>query len=461
MAKKENTQSVVMEPNIFAANNPNYGMGGVRNNAPVQSPSASSVAPALDPSSYTFTAEQLGLYNEPKKEVPPGVQQQLDDLRKDNMTIEEKPNSSKLGDFFRGLAGRVKPWGGTDASRGDGGTIGYLGSLYTSPAEEAEYRRRSQNKMKLMALADAVRQFGNIYHTSRSAPAQQFDNIYEKERARYLQDKAMRDRDNQYYIQQKAREAQMDLQREKMAEESARRAEELAMKKEINDLRKPIYENQAKEAGYKAEMKEKEAANYDTVLKNKNDLEAAKVGATKARETASLASAERARVAAMNDTRRTNSTIAKNARTGSGGGGGSRGGGSRGGSNYTYATDQGYIERAKDFNKIELNQWENWLRETKQFTPDFEKKLKGLSGKDRENMIRYAIGYSLEHNPKATAYATQHHKATSTQTKQRNTRQAKPAAKPQSAGKGGSGKVARQNNVTYEKDKDGKIIIPW
>jgi hypothetical protein len=88
-----------------------------------------------------------------------------------------------------------------------------------------------------------------------------------------------------------------------------------------------------------------------------------------------------------------------------------------------------------------------------------------LSGKDRENMIRYAIGYSLEHNPKATAYATQHHKATSTQTKQRNTRQAKPAAKPQATGNGnagkGSGKVARQNGVTYEKDKDGKIIIPW
>ena len=290
--------------------------------------------------------------------------------------------------------------------------------------------------MKLLALADAVRQFGNIYHTTQYAPSQHFENIYDKERARYLQDKAVRDRDNQYYFQQKAREAQMDMQRERMAAEAARRADELAMKKEINDLRKPYYENQAKEAAYKAEMKEKEAANYDNYLKNKNDLDAAKVGATKARESASLASAERARVAAMNDTRRTNSTIAKNARTGggSGGGGGSRGGSGNG---YTYATDQGYIERAKDFNKIELNQWENWLRETKQFTPEFEKKLKGLSGKDRENMIRYAIGYSLEHNPKATAYATQHHKATSTQTKQRNTRRTNAATQTQPAGNGG------------------------
>ena len=442
MSKKDN-QSVIIEPNIFAAMNPGYGVSGMNggnvNNVvsptPVTKPSASSVAPALDPSSYTFTAEQLGLDTEPAKQAPAGNTVEMLPSRQ-TVAVTPAKGGSKLGDFFRGLAGKVKPWGGTDASKSDGGTIGYLGSLYTSPAEEAEYRRRSQNKMKLLALADAVRQFGNIYHTTQYAPSQHFENIYDKERARYLQDKAVRDRDNQYYFQQKAREAQMDMQRERMAAEAARRADELAMKKEINDLRKPYYENQAKEAAYKAEMKEKEAANYDNYLKNKNDLDAAKVGATKARESASLASAERARVAAMNDTRRTNSTIAKNARTGggSGGGGGSRGGSGNG---YTYATDQGYIERAKDFNKIELNQWENWLRETKQFTPEFEKKLKGLSGKDRENMIRYAIGYSLEHNPKATAYATQHHKATSTQTKQRNTRRTNAATQTQPAGNGG------------------------
>lgn len=304
MAKKENTQSVVIEPNIFAANNPNYGMGRVRNNAPAQSPSASSVAPALDPSSYTFTAEQLGLDTEPAKQTP--VNNPTTEFAGTLLDNGTQPKSgSRLGDFFRGLAGRVKPWGGTDASRGDGGTIGYLGSLYTSPAEEAEYRRRSQNKMKLMALADAVRQFGNIYHTSRSAPAQQFDNIYEKERARYLQDKAMRDRDNQYYFQQKAREAQMDMQREKMAEESARRAEELAMKKEINDLRKPIYENQAKEAGYKAEMKGKDAAHYDTALQKKDAYEDARIGAAEARarqsDAAAQASIIKAKAAAAND----------------------------------------------------------------------------------------------------------------------------------------------------------------
>lgn len=394
--------------------------------------SESSVATALDPSSYTFTGEQLGIEEPVKQQQPVAAPRQT-----------EPKVSGALNGFFSGLTGRRREWPGS-ANAGRSGAIGYLGSVYTSPEEEERYLRQSQNKTKLMAVADALRQFGNIYYTSRYATPQKFNDIYAQERARYLQDKAVRDRDNQYYFQQKAREAQMDMQRERMEAEAARRAEELAMKKEINELRKPYYENQAKEAQYRAEMKEKEAKNYDTVLKNKNDLDEAKVGATKATENARLASAERARVAAMNDTRRTNSTIAKNARTG-GGGGGSRGGGSKGGSGYTYATDQGYIERAKDFNKIELNQWENWLRETKQFTPEFEKKLKGLSGKDRENMVRYAIGYSLEHNPKATAYATQHHKATSTQTKPRNTR-GKAAAKPQRTGNGGSGGGGNSGN---------------
>ena len=70
------------------------------------------------------------------------------------------------------------------------------------------------------------------------------------------------------------------------------------MKREINNLRKPIYESQAKEAKHKAEIKEKEAAHYDTALQKKDEYDDARIGATKAREKASLASAERARVAA-------------------------------------------------------------------------------------------------------------------------------------------------------------------
>ena len=284
MAKRLNNQSaVIVEPNIFAATNPGYGVRG-------SSPAA---VPALDPSSYTFTAEQLGLDTEPAKQAP--VENAgFKGTRIDNGTQPVK--GGKLGDFFRGLSGKVRDWRGSDASKGDGGTIGYLGSLYTSPAEEAEYRRRSQNKMKLMALADAVRQFGNIYHTTRSAPSQQFDNIYDKERARYLQDKAVRDRDNQYYLHQKAREAQMDMQRERMEAEAAARAERLAMERPIKEQQAKYWENQARIKGYDADNRPKEIEDKNT----KSQKEIEKV----------VAQTNKTNSDAANNNRRTNAAVA-------------------------------------------------------------------------------------------------------------------------------------------------------
>lgn len=320
MSKKDN-QSVIIEPNIFAAMNPGYGVSGMNggngNNVvsptPVTNPSASSVAPALDPSSYTFTAEQLGLDTEPAKPVPA------------ENAVTTTQNGSKLGDFFRGLAGKVKPWGGTDASKSDGGTIGYLGSLYTSPAEESEYRRRSQNKMKLLALADAVRQFGNIYHTTQYAPSQHFENIYDKERARYLQDKAVRDRDNQYYFQQKAREAQMEMQRERMAAEAAERAERISRERELHPFKVREYEGRAKAAESNAGIKALEYEYKPTEIEKKSK---------KADEETNLLIARKNKTYsdAANNTRRTNALNAKtyssmNNGGGSGGGGGSRGSG--------------------------------------------------------------------------------------------------------------------------------------
>jgi hypothetical protein len=383
------------------------------------------INPGSVPANYTFTGEQLGIEEPVKQQQPVAAPRQT-----------EPKVSGALSGFFSGLTGRRREWPGS-ANAGRSGAIGYLGSMYTSPEEEERYLRQSQNKTKLMAVADALRQFGNIYYTSRYATPQKFNDIYAQERARYLQDKAVRDRNNVYYAQQKQREAQLEMQREKIAADAERRNEELAMKREEHKARLPYYTNQAKEAKHKAEIKEKEAANYDKVLKNKNDYDEAKVGATKAREKASLASAERARVAAANDTRRTNSTIAKNARTGSGGGGGK---------GVTYATDEGYIKRGQAFNDTELAQWENWLRETKQLTPEYEAKLRNAKGAERKRILQYAVGYSLEHNPKAKDYATNAHGAAQTKTVKRNT-QKKATKKTQAAGKSNAaGKENSENS---------------
>lgn len=96
-----------------------------------------------------------------------------------------------------GYPGGVNPTDGPD----------YLASLYTSPQQEEELRKSSVNKQRVMALADALRHIGNIYHTTRYSPSQQFNSPVLEERNRYLQEKAVRDANNykfQTYQQAKA-----------------------------------------------------------------------------------------------------------------------------------------------------------------------------------------------------------------------------------------------------------------
>lgn len=93
--------------------------------------------------------------------------------------------------------------GGTGANVG----MDYLGGLYTSPEKEEELRKSSVNKQRVLALADALRHIGNIYHTTRYSPSQQFNSPVLEERNRYLQEKAVRDANNykfQTYQQAKA-----------------------------------------------------------------------------------------------------------------------------------------------------------------------------------------------------------------------------------------------------------------
>lgn len=90
---------------------------------------------------------------------------------------------------------------------------------YTSPEEEEKMRKASVANQRIMAVADALRQIGNIYNTTRYAPSQQFNSPVELERQRYLQGKALRDKANQTYISyQQAKAAQDAKQRQWEAE---------------------------------------------------------------------------------------------------------------------------------------------------------------------------------------------------------------------------------------------------
>lgn len=269
------------------------------------------INPGSVPANYTFTGEQLGIEEPVKQQQPVAAPRQT-----------EPKVSGALSGFFSGLSGKRREWPGS-ANAGRSGAIGYLGSVYTSPEEEERYLRQSQNKTKLMAVADALRQFGNIYYTSRYATPQKFNDIYAQERARYLKDKAIRDRNNVYYAQQKQREAQLEMQREKIAADAERRNEELAMKREAHKARLPYYTNQAKAAEYTAKIKELEANSKPKELEDKSRKREADIENVKARTNKTNSDAE-------NNRRRTNALNAKTYNSMNNGGGSSGGGGSKG-----------------------------------------------------------------------------------------------------------------------------------
>jgi len=83
---------------------------------------------------------------------------------------------------------------------------------YTSPEEEERLRKASVANQRIVAVADALRQIGNIYNTTRYAPSQQFNSPVEMERQRYLQGKALRDKANQTYISYQQAKAKQEAQ---------------------------------------------------------------------------------------------------------------------------------------------------------------------------------------------------------------------------------------------------------
>lgn len=92
-------------------------------------------------------------------------------------------------------------WHGKDATAPDGGIYSWMGRTFTTPQQEQQYRKQSRARMGIMAVADALRHLGNIYHTTQYAPSQQFNKPVEQEYAMYKANKAERDKDN-YAIQQ-------------------------------------------------------------------------------------------------------------------------------------------------------------------------------------------------------------------------------------------------------------------
>ena len=144
-------------------------------------------------SSMTYTMDEL---ENGKGNVNPSVN------NSPSLVDNNQVNANKSVNQTRSVNYNPYP-GGTGANVG----MDYLGGLYTSPEKEEQLRKSSVNKQRVMALADALRHIGNIYHTTRYSPSQQFNSPVLEERNRYLQEKAVRDANNykfQTYQQAKA-----------------------------------------------------------------------------------------------------------------------------------------------------------------------------------------------------------------------------------------------------------------
>lgn len=91
----------------------------------------------------------------------------------------------------------------------------YLGSLLTTQADEERMRKASLNNRRIMAVSDALRHIGNIYNTANYATPQQFNNPVLEEKARYENERSVRDAANlRYYSYKQAKAAQDAKQRQ-------------------------------------------------------------------------------------------------------------------------------------------------------------------------------------------------------------------------------------------------------
>lgn len=176
--------------------------------------------------------------------------------------------------------------------------MAYLNSLYTNPKDEDKMRRSSVANQRILALGDALRHIGNIYHTVGGAPSQQFNDPVELERARYEKGKALRDAANMKYYSYQAQKAQQDAQMRKLeleaantASQIASRQQQIALTAEKNKLQAELLKLRQKGEEAKAKEIEARIKRINELLPGEKRLQDARVEQSRASANASNASA--------------------------------------------------------------------------------------------------------------------------------------------------------------------------
>lgn len=64
--------------------------------------------------------------------------------------------------------------------------MAYIQRLYGNPEDDAKREKTNKQKLAILAVGDAIRNLGNIYHTTKYAPSQKFNEPVKEEYARQL-----------------------------------------------------------------------------------------------------------------------------------------------------------------------------------------------------------------------------------------------------------------------------------
>lgn len=275
-----------------------------------------------------------------------------------------------------------------DDTRRDGGFFKWLGGLSKKrpgrregESDDDYDERMTRNKMRMAVLADAIRHMGNIYYTSKGAPAQKFNNPVAELQAGLDKRKAERARKAAAEADSAYKNANLQIKMDAAAADRAYKGQMLDMKRQ---------------AGERAAQNAKDLKEYrDGILgvqQGNLKLAGDRLGETKRHNQASeRLSASRLALAQ-----------AKAARSGAKGSGGANGG-------YGYATPYGRLTSKKQLTPQQEAQAWNEMRNLGMITPQKQRELdlamNGYTASDgtvvkpnsaqARKIIQGAIGYGL------------------------------------------------------------------
>lgn len=275
-----------------------------------------------------------------------------------------------------------------DDSQRDGGFFKWLGGLSKKrpgrregESDDDYDERMTRNKMRMAVLADAIRHMGNIYYTSKGAPAQKFNNPVAELQAGLDKRKAERARKAAVEADSAYKNANLQIKMDAAAADRAYKGQMLDMKRQ---------------AGERAAQNAKDLKEYrDGILgvqQGNLKLAGDRLGETKRHNQASeRLSASRLALAQ-----------AKAARSGAKGSGGANGG-------YGYATPYGRLTSKKQLTAQQEAQAWNEMRNLGMITPQKQRELdlamNGYTASDgtvvkpsserARKIIQGAIGYGL------------------------------------------------------------------